>query len=333
MKKWYILLVIFTFFFPIIDISYVEAQDYKTSEFSISSVFIKVVNSLKNVLGISSVGEDIIPRILRGPYNLAASANNTANNLKWNEVIDLITFSPSNLVGDAVSAIQVRLTWQDNSNNEQGFIIERRTIIPIPIEEEIFRRIAVVGPDIQTFLDEGLVQNTQYEYRIRAYNYAGESAYSNIVRVTTPQLPPNTYTLTVNKQGTGSGTVRSNPIGINCGIDCNENYLEGTQVILTATAAQGSVFAGWEGCEIIQGEDNPGGTGTSNCRINMNSVRTVTATFRPVQQQRTFTVSVIKEGTGDGTVRSDDNRINCGDICLATYYLDGEPLPEPLPRV
>ena len=36
------------------------------------------------------------------------------------------------------------------------------------------------------------------------------------------------YTLTVTKAGTGSGTVTSNPAGINCGDDCSETYDQGT---------------------------------------------------------------------------------------------------------
>lgn len=36
--------------------------------------------------------------------------------------------------------------------------------------------------------------------------------------------PLASYTLTVRKEGTGTGTVSSNPPGINCGSDCGETY-------------------------------------------------------------------------------------------------------------
>ena len=42
------------------------------------------------------------------------------------------------------------------------------------------------------------------------------------------------FTLSVTKAGTGSGTVSSNPAGINCGADCSEAYSPGTVVTLTA---------------------------------------------------------------------------------------------------
>ena len=57
--------------------------------------------------------------------------------------------------------------------------------------------------------------------------------------------PPATASLTVFKTGTGAGTVTSDPPGIDCGTDCSETYLAGIYVMLTATPAAGSVFAGW----------------------------------------------------------------------------------------
>src|SRR6185436_17164905 len=53
--------------------------------------------------------------------------------------------------------------------------------------------------------------------------------------------------LTVATDGTGAGTVTSTPGGIDCGADCSERYLAGTQVTLTATADASSSFAGWGG--------------------------------------------------------------------------------------
>ena len=79
------------------------------------------------------------------------------------------------------------------------------------------------------------------------------------------------FTLTVSKEGSsGTGTVTSDPAGINCGMDCSASFDSGTVVTLTAQADAGSVFSGWsgEGC---------GGTG--ECQVTMTEARTVSALF------------------------------------------------------
>jgi uncharacterized repeat protein (TIGR02543 family) len=114
-------------------------------------------------------------------------------------------------------------------------------------------------------------------------------------------------TLTVAKAGTGSGTVTSSPAGINCGSDCTETYASGTSVSLTATAAGGSVFAGWSGAC----------TGTGPCTVSMTAARSVTATFNTVGGG--FALTVGKAGTGSGTVTSSPSGIDCGADCTETY--------------
>ncbi len=72
----------------------------------------------------------------------------------------------------------------------------------------------------------------------------------------------NRYTLSIERNGTGTGTVYSVP-EINCGDDCSEIYDYGTSVTLTAEASEGSVFKGWSGgvcsgietCQVIIYED------------------------------------------------------------------------------
>ena len=79
----------------------------------------------------------------------------------------------------------------------------------------------------------------------------------------------STFALGVTRAGTGSGTVTSNPGGINCGTSCTANYASGTSVTLTAAAAGGSTFAGWSGAC----------SGTGSCVLSMTASRSVTATF------------------------------------------------------
>jgi hypothetical protein len=78
------------------------------------------------------------------------------------------------------------------------------------------------------------------------------------------------YTLKVKKEGDGSGTVVSSPVGIDCGADCEAGYEQGTTVTLTATPAPGSTFHGWSG---------GGCKGTGTCVVTITHNTTVSATF------------------------------------------------------
>src|SRR5262249_11758286 len=112
------------------------------------------------------------------------------------------------------------------------------------------------------------------------------------------------FTLSVTRDGSGSGTVTSNPAGINCGSTCSAPFDSGTVVTLTATPATGSTFAGWSG---------GGCSGTGACTLTMNAATAVTATF--TRQAVTLTVN----GSGTGTVTSDPPGIDCGATCAASF--------------
>jgi hypothetical protein len=78
-----------------------------------------------------------------------------------------------------------------------------------------------------------------------AYNLGTATVDMGAYEVQSMDIP--FYTLTVNKTGEGDGSVSSNKTGINCGTDCNHDYLSGTEVNLIASTDAGSVFAGWSG--------------------------------------------------------------------------------------
>jgi hypothetical protein len=85
------------------------------------------------------------------------------------------------------------------------------------------------------------------------------------------------YVLTIAKNGSGSGTVSSDPAG--------PNFAPGTVVTLTATPKATSTFAGWSG----------GCTGTSStCQATMNNNVSVTATFN----LKTYTITATAGPNG-----------------------------------
>jgi hypothetical protein len=108
--------------------------------------------------------------------------------------------------------------------------------------------------------------------------------------------------LSLTLAGNGSGSVKSVPAGIDCGSTCSTQVAQGSSVQLTATAAMGSVFVGWSG---------GGCTGTGVCTTTVNAATAVTATFALAAQ----TLTVVKAGTGLGTVTSSPAGINCGTTC------------------
>ncbi len=110
------------------------------------------------------------------------------------------------------------------------------------------------------------------------------------------------FLLTVTRAGPGTGTVTSEPSGINCGAHCTESFDDDTVVALTATAASGSRFDGWSGS-----------ADCSDGSVTMNAARTCTATF--IRTPKTLSISI----SGDGSVTSDPSGVNCGADCEETY--------------
>lgn len=81
-----------------------------------------------------------------------------------------------------------------------------------------------------------------------------------------------TGTVTVDRAGSGSGTVTSSVGGISCGATCTTSALPlDTPITLTATPASGSTFSGFTGAGCS-------GSGTT-CNVTFDQSRTVTATF------------------------------------------------------
>ncbi len=79
------------------------------------------------------------------------------------------------------------------------------------------------------------------------------------------------HSLSVAKIGSGSGTVTSDPEGIDCGPDCDALFNHGTSVTLTPIADPGSLFISW--------------TGDSDCadgQVTADGPMTCTANFEDV---------------------------------------------------
>jgi List-Bact-rpt repeat protein len=112
-----------------------------------------------------------------------------------------------------------------------------------------------------------------------------------------------THTLTINQPGSGSGTLScdagSGPEA------CKASYNEATEVTISQSAAFGSEFKGWSGCD-----SEPAG----KCKVTLSSDKSVSATFDLEPGQKNLTVNV----TGEGEVKC---KVGAGSFgsCAPSY--------------
>jgi hypothetical protein len=94
--------------------------------------------------------------------------------------VSQIPAAPSNLVATAVSSTQINLTWSDNSSNETGFVLEKKT------GTGSYGTVASPFQNATSYPNTALTPATTYTYRIKATNASGDSIYSNEATATTP---------------------------------------------------------------------------------------------------------------------------------------------------
>lgn len=145
---------------------------------------------------IASVGSNAVSFSVTGltastTYFYRVASFNTAGNSTFSNTASATTSAappplpaaPSSLSAAAVSSTRINLSWTDNASNESGFRIER---CKNPNCTN-FAQIAQIGAGLTTFADTTVSKNTAYSYRVRAFNAAGNSAYSNTASTKTPK--------------------------------------------------------------------------------------------------------------------------------------------------
>ena len=131
-----------------------------------------------------------------------------------------------------------------------------------------------------------------------ARGVAGDAYFDNILL--TDARGPSDFKLTVITKG--NGQVNSVPDGIDCGINCEESYTDGTDITLIVTPDLNSTFSSWQGdC-----------SGDNNIIVIIDANKTCTAIF-----EKQFQLTVNKKG--NGKVHSTTPGINCGTDCNKIY--------------
>jgi hypothetical protein len=86
--------------------------------------------------------------------------------------------APTNLSVAATSSTAAKLKWTDNAHTESGYRVERST------DGKTFTEINVISPDETSYINGKLKAGVTYSYRVRAFDGAGNSDYTNVAAVT-----------------------------------------------------------------------------------------------------------------------------------------------------
>ncbi|MGC1373805.1 MAG: hypothetical protein WA824_16850 [Candidatus Sulfotelmatobacter sp.] len=112
------------------------------------------------------------------------------------------------------------------------------------------------------------------------------------------------FELAVTAPAAGTGTITSNPPGIDCPPACSASFPQATQVSLSATPTGSYYFAGWSG----------GCSGMGGCKPKKSDGKKISAIFK-----RGEILTVKLSGAGTGTVLSNPVGINCPTQCSAIF--------------
>jgi formylglycine-generating enzyme required for sulfatase activity len=197
-----------------------------------------------------TAARSVLATFMRGSFNLSTSPSATS------------VSAGQSLVG----TVSVNRT-----NNYLGAVALSATGAPTGVSVSFAPATVAANSSTMTIDVSAAVAPGTYSVTIRGNGPdVAEQTATLVLTVRPPQV------LTVTIDGTGDGQVTSSPTGIDCtksGVavtgSCAQSYADGSSVIVTATVAAGSTFAGWGGAC----------SGTGTCVVTMSAARSVTATF------------------------------------------------------
>lgn len=142
------------------------------------------------------------------------------------------------------SAADFELTWNDNSDSEEGFKVERST------DGVTFSVIAQVGANVTTYIDDQLGAGDTYYYRVYAFNNVGSSEPTNVAVANKPlQAPDVSISSSLSENGYAIGESVSFGVtlsGDDSDLDRVDYYLDGTLAASAEQSPWGVAFSGAE---------------------------------------------------------------------------------------
>jgi len=137
--------------------------------------------------GVASVGASTgqVTGLLEGPVTITATAEGRSGAATVVVTDPFPPGVPSDVQASTVSDRRVDITWADNSETEDSFLIERQTLSagapPAQNAEpaSTFAGVGSVGANVTTFEDTGVDPATTYRYQVKACNENGCSEASD----------------------------------------------------------------------------------------------------------------------------------------------------------
>ncbi|MGD1957275.1 MAG: FG-GAP-like repeat-containing protein [Fulvivirga sp.] len=142
-------------------------------------------------------------------------------------IIVSIPSTPTDLRISIQEEDQIRLSWNDNSQFETGYQIERRDP-----GNSSFQVIDIVDSSATAFIEKLSIINQSYSYRIAAINDFGRSDYSeNLSIIVTSLTHDNDRDLTIFPNPVADGVLKVGPIAFNDNIEVSIIDYSGKTVI------------------------------------------------------------------------------------------------------
>ena len=216
------------------------------------------------------------------------SMNETTTTVNVSDTAPVADFTASNTIGSAPLGV----TFTNNSIGYDG---------PLTYEWDFDNDGSIDSNDISpshTYTQSGL--NTVSLKVTDADGSIDTMVKTDYINVSTVY-----YDLTVNFLGTGSGTVTSFPVGIDCIDDCVGQF-EAGNITLTASAGPGSTFTGWSGdcggmgvCQVIL---------TANASVEANFENTGCGDPVEIKNKNRYTIfqNAIESAVDDDIVQTHD---------------------------
>ncbi len=148
----------------------------------------------------NTVGVQVIGLTPATTYRFRVRARNGSGNSAYSNIASATTLSqvspptaPDQPGADTLSASSVLVEWRDRSNNETGFDVEARLVGQIAngqlsFDNGVFTNVGSVGANVTQLTVTGLSASNLYNFRVRAKNAAGSSAYTQEVSAATETL-------------------------------------------------------------------------------------------------------------------------------------------------